>query len=87
MILRVRPGTSDEAKQAVLAQWYRDQVRAAGLVLIAKWGPIMGVEVERVFVQKMKTRWGKLQSYLEKHPAQYGLGKEAVGLPRIYRCA
>ena len=26
--------------------------------LIAKWEPLMGVMVERVFVQRMKTRWG-----------------------------
>ena len=26
--------------------------------LIAKWGPIIGVKVERVFVQRMKTKWG-----------------------------
>ncbi len=26
--------------------------------LIAKWEPLMGVKVERVFVQKMKTKWG-----------------------------
>lgn len=58
LILRVRPGTTDEAKQAIVAQWYREQVRAAVLVLIAKWEPILGVKVERAFVQKMKTRWG-----------------------------
>jgi predicted metal-dependent hydrolase len=58
MILRVRPGTNEETKQAIVAQWYREQVRAAVLVLIAKWEPILGVKVERVFVQKMKTKWG-----------------------------
>src|ERR1700730_13350739 len=58
MILRVRPGTNDEARQAIVAQWYREQVRAAVLVLIAKWEPILGVKVERVFVRKMRTRWG-----------------------------
>jgi predicted metal-dependent hydrolase len=58
MILRVRAGTGDEAKQAIVAQWYREQVRAAVLPLIGKWEPILGVKVERVFVQKMKTRWG-----------------------------
>ena len=58
MILRVRPGTNDETKQAIVAQWYREQVRAAVLVLTPKWEPILGVKVERVFVQKMKTKWG-----------------------------
>ena len=58
MILRVPPGTSDEAKHEIVARWYREQVRAAVPDVIAKWGPIMGVKVERVFVQKMKTKWG-----------------------------
>jgi hypothetical protein len=26
--------------------------------LLAKWEPIVGVKVERVFVQRMKTKWG-----------------------------
>jgi predicted metal-dependent hydrolase len=26
--------------------------------LVAKWEPILGVKVERVFVQQMKTKWG-----------------------------
>ena len=58
MILRVAPGTSDEAKQATLARWYREQLKAAVPSLIAKWGPIIPANVERVFVQRMKTKWG-----------------------------
>jgi predicted metal-dependent hydrolase len=58
MILRVPPGTSDETKHATLARWYREQIKAAAPALIAKWGPIVAVKVERVFVQKMKTKWG-----------------------------
>jgi hypothetical protein len=58
MILRVGPGTNDETKQATVARWYRKQIKAAVPDLIAKWGPMIGVKVERVFVQKMKTKWG-----------------------------
>jgi predicted metal-dependent hydrolase len=58
MILRVGPGTNDETKQAAVARWYREQIKAAVPDLIAKWGPMIGVELERVFVQKMKTKWG-----------------------------
>ena len=58
MILRVRLGTNDDVKQEVVAQWYRGQIKATVLELIAKWEPMMGVSVERVFVQKMKTKWG-----------------------------
>jgi predicted metal-dependent hydrolase len=49
---------SDETKQAMVARWYREQIKAAVHDLIAKWEPKMGVTVERVFVQQMKTKWG-----------------------------
>ena len=58
MILRVGPETNDETKQATVARWYREQIKAAVPDLIAKWGSMIGVKVERVFVQKMKTKWG-----------------------------
>jgi predicted metal-dependent hydrolase len=58
MCLRVRPGTTDERKRAVLDEWYREQLKKAVPSLIAKWEPIMGVKVGRVFVQQMKTKWG-----------------------------
>jgi hypothetical protein len=58
MILQVAPGTNEETKQATVARWYREQIKAAVPDLIAKWGPIIGVSVEHVFVQKMKTKWG-----------------------------
>lgn len=58
LLLRVRPGTEEVQKQAILAQWYREQVKAAVPPLIAKWALLMGVTVERLFVQQMKTKWG-----------------------------
>jgi predicted metal-dependent hydrolase len=58
MFLRVGPGASRDTKQAIVALWYREQIKAAVPDLIAKWGPTIGVNVERVFVQKMKTKWG-----------------------------
>jgi predicted metal-dependent hydrolase len=59
MVLRVRPGTGEDKKQAIVDEWYRGQLKKAVPVLIAKWEPLMGVKVERVFVQKMKTKWGR----------------------------
>lgn len=56
--LRVRPGASDEKKEAVVEAWYREQLKQAVPALLAKWEPLMGVTVERFFVQKMKTKWG-----------------------------
>lgn len=58
MHLRVRPGTSDEKKQAIVEDWYRAQLKQALPALITKWEPLIGVKVARFFVQRMKTKWG-----------------------------
>ncbi len=78
MILRVRPESTTETKGAIVAKWYREQLKAAIPDLFAKWEPIVGVNVERIFVQKMKTKWGscnpgrrsvRLNTDLAKKPA------------------
>jgi predicted metal-dependent hydrolase len=79
MVLTVRSGTGEAAKEAAVAQWYRDQIKAATLELIAKWEPLLGVGVKRVFVQQMKTMWGscnprrrtiRLNTELSKKPKE-----------------
>lgn len=58
MILHIRPATSHERKQEILDAWYREQLKEAVPALLAKWEPLMGVKVGKLFVQKMKTKWG-----------------------------
>ena len=58
LVLQVRPGTDEVRSREILDAWYREQIRAAVPELIAKWEPVLGVRVGRVFVQRMKTRWG-----------------------------
>jgi len=58
LLLRVRPGTDHEKKQAIMEGWYREQIKKAAYPLISKWQSILHVEVSRVFVQRMKTKWG-----------------------------
>ena len=58
MYLRVRPGTNEEKKQDVIEEWYRAQLKQTVPAVLAKWEPLMGVRVERFFVQRMKTKWG-----------------------------
>ncbi len=58
MILTVRGGADQAAKEAAVAQWYREQIKAHVPQLISKWEPVLGVSVKRVFVQQMKTKWG-----------------------------
>jgi predicted metal-dependent hydrolase len=58
LLLRVRPGAVVKKKQAIVEAWYREQLKNAVRLLISQWEPIIGVEVRRFFVQRMKTRWG-----------------------------
>lgn len=58
LVMQVRPGTGEAQSQALLEGWYREQIRAVVPELITKWEPVMGVKVGRVFVQRMKTKWG-----------------------------
>jgi predicted metal-dependent hydrolase len=58
MLLRVRPATDDEKRRAIVEEWYRERVKKVVAPLIVKWEPVMGVKVDRFFVQRMKTKWG-----------------------------
>lgn len=79
MLLQIRPATSLERRKAIIEEWYRKQLKAAIPPLIAKWQRLMGVRVERFFVQRMKTKWGscrpeaksiRLNSDLAKKPPE-----------------
>ena len=80
MFLQVRPGTDRFKKNEVLDETYRDALKAAIPPLIAKWEKLMGIQVTRFTVRKMKTKWGscspatktiRLNLELAKKPAEY----------------
>ena len=58
LVLYVRPGTGAEGRGAIVADWYRQQLRAAARPLIDGWEPLLGVRVRAISVRHMKTRWG-----------------------------
>lgn len=79
LVLTVRPGTDEGERQAVLDEWYRNLLRENAAPLIAKWEAQLDVKVRRVFVQRMKTKWGgcnhrrgtiRLNTELAKKPRQ-----------------
>lgn len=79
MLLRVRPGTGQEKKDAIVEEWYREQLKQAVPSLLERWQPLLGVKAERWFVQRMKTKWGscnhkartiRLNTELAKKPPQ-----------------
>ncbi|HEY2291155.1 MAG TPA: SprT family zinc-dependent metalloprotease [Thermoanaerobaculia bacterium] len=79
MILRVRPGTGQEKREALVEEWYREQLKEALPPLLERWEPLLGVKAKRCFVQRMKTKWGscnhrsgtiRLNTELAKKPPQ-----------------
>ena len=76
--LLVRPGTSSEARQTILEDWYREQLKRAVPPLLAKWEPLIGVDVKRFFSQRMKTKWGSCRA----HAGSIRLNTELAKKPR-----
>ncbi|MBI4001352.1 MAG: M48 family metallopeptidase [Nitrospira defluvii] len=79
IVLKLRPFSSAGNRQAILEEWYREQLKAAVPALIARWEPLMHIQVARFFVQRMKTQWGscspaagsiRLNTELAKKPAE-----------------
>lgn len=79
MFLQLRPDASQEKRQEVLDAWYREQLKEVVPELISKWEKTVGVKTGKVFVQKMKTKWGscspvrkniRLNTDLAKKPLQ-----------------
>ena len=79
ILLQVRPGSDVAKRNAVVEEWYREQLKQAVPQLLAQWQPLLKVKVERIFVQRMKTRWGscnhlahtiRLNTELAKKPAE-----------------
>jgi len=92
LLLRINTGATEGKKQVTVAKWYREQMRAAVPLLIARWTPVIGVRVEQFYVQQMKTKWGscnplahslRLNTELAKKPKEcleYVLVHEMVHL-------
>jgi len=56
--LYVRPGTDALKRQAILDQWYREQLKALTLPIFQRWEATMGVSASEVCIKRMKTKWG-----------------------------
>lgn len=58
LTLTVRPGATPEQRAQVMHTWHKTLLREAAEPLIAKWEERLGVRVRKLFLQRMKTRWG-----------------------------
>ncbi len=92
LTLYVRPSTDEARREEIVALWYRDRLREAVVPMMEKWSAVIGVGVPRLFVQRMKTKWGscnpdaatiRLNTELAKKPPEcmeYVLVHELVHL-------
>lgn len=76
MVLRVRPSAGAAKRQQVLEEWYRAQARSAAADFAASWAPKIGVTVEGIYVQRMKTRWGSCNSQARRIRLNTDLAKK-----------
>jgi predicted metal-dependent hydrolase len=58
LTMRLRPSTNREKREQLLSNWYRQHMKELLPDLIARWQPIIGVQVADWGIKKMKTRWG-----------------------------
>lgn len=54
----VKPDTKSEAKEKLLNEWYRAQLKTLIPELLSVWQPIVGKTANAWGVKKMKTKWG-----------------------------
>lgn len=79
MVISVRQEADTAKINEIVEKWYRDLLKVEAPRIIAKWEAILGVRVDRVFVQRMRTKWGgckpssrtiRLNTDLAKKPKQ-----------------
>ncbi|MBK9081156.1 MAG: M48 family metallopeptidase [Rhizobiales bacterium] len=52
---------SRDERHAFVEGWYRERLRQAAAPIIERWEKQLGVTAKRLFVQRMKTKWGSCQ--------------------------
>lgn len=58
LTLTVRPNTEQAKRAEIIHNWHKSLLHDSIPPLIAKWEEILGVQVHKYFLQRMKTRWG-----------------------------
>ncbi len=58
MCLSVGLDATQADREKLVLKWYRNQLRQLIPPMLAKWQPILGVEVSAWGIKKMKTKWG-----------------------------
>lgn len=56
--LTVRKGASQRTRALVMNAWHRGELARQIPALVAKWEPVIGVDVQEWIVQRMERKWG-----------------------------
>lgn len=64
IVLRIPEGCTLDFKVELLDDLYRREARRVIERLTAKWEKILGIQINQVFLQRMKTRWGSCNPQL-----------------------
>lgn len=58
MVMYIKKGSPKSKKMEVLDRWYRRTLKEIAPGIIKKWEAIIGIEVKKLYIRKMKTHWG-----------------------------
>ena len=58
LVLRVRDRENKQAKTEILERWFRNELRQKANRLIRRWEGHFGIGVHKLYIQRMKTKWG-----------------------------
>lgn len=76
--LFVRRTTSRARREAILHEWYRQQLKELIPPLVAHWSTKLGVKTPNWGVRKMKTRWGSCNAQERRIWLNLELAKKSV---------
>jgi len=76
--MQLRPGTSLERREKLLAEWYRQLLKERIEVLLNHWTPVLRVKPKHWGVKKMKTKWGSCNTTSKRIWLNLELAKKPV---------
>jgi predicted metal-dependent hydrolase len=56
--LHIRPNTDHQRRQAIMDEWYRQQLKELVPPIVKKWEKLMNVSIQELAIRKMRTKWG-----------------------------
>lgn len=78
MDLYVRRKVGAAQRERVLQRWHREQLAALVPPLLDKWEPVLGVQVAKWAIKKMKTKWGSCNAAARRIWLNLELAKKPV---------